>query len=146
MLFDRWYNMKIFIFIFGARQTKKFLKNVYIGKTCKQNIFITLRGFGGGAPEKFLRFFCKVLSIFLWSKRKRKRGGPGPCQMFAGFNCKNSSRRTPFDFDFTFYTNKQIWWISFVMHENVSCIIIWENFRILFFKNTMSSSEWVLTK
>ena len=34
-----------------------------------------------------------------------------------------------------FSTSNQIWWISFIMDENVSSIRIWENLKILFLKH-----------
>ena len=45
-----------------------------------------MRGVGGGAPEKICLFarYCQAFSLL---KQKRKRGGPGSCQMFAGLDC-----------------------------------------------------------
>ena len=56
--------------------------------------------------------------------------------------CKNSSHSEELlILSGTFYTNKQIWCISSVMHENASWIRIWENLRILFKKIKI---QWVL--
>ena len=47
------------------------------------NFHLKLWGFGGGAPEKILRF-CKALSIILIIENlAKKREGSGSCQMFA---------------------------------------------------------------